>query len=77
MNTQDLDKFNWETEHVTAKNQMIHTFENGVTVIFNRNFGLVIVDKNGEPINSFEASEMLVDEWLRFLINTAKQAESC
>ena len=65
----------WETHFDELKNQMIHTFQNGIVVNFNRNFGIATVAKDGEPINSFDASEMTTDEWHRFLINTGKQAE--
>ena len=67
---------NWETYFDERKNEMIHKFENGISVNFNRNFGLVTVAKDGEPINSFDASEMMVDEWMQFLINTSKQASA-
>ena len=66
----------WDTNFDKVKNEMIHTFPNGIVVIFNRNFGLDTVAKDGDVINSFNASEMSTDEWYDFLVNTLKQAKA-
>lgn len=67
----------WDTNFDEVKNLMIHTFPAGIVVIFNRNFGMATVAKDGKPINRFDASEMLINEWYNFLINTLEQAKSC
>ena len=76
MTTHELGLLNWETHHDEVRNLMIHKFKNGVEVIFNRHFGTITVVKDGEPVETFDASEMLNDEYNEFLINTAKQAEA-
>ncbi len=70
--------YNWDTEFNTAENQMIHTFENGVSVITDFNFNTVYVFRHNEKIaeHSLESTPM-AEDYAKFLVNTSKQAASC
>jgi hypothetical protein len=69
--------YNWNTTFDTARRQMAHTFENGVGVITDFNFGITSVYMNGEKINAFSTESLdSIEAYTLFLQNTAIQAEA-
>lgn len=69
--------YNWTTTHNTAKEQMTHTFENGVQVMVDYRLGMVYVSIHGDKTNTIPLEDVQdVEDYTKFLVNTAKQAEA-
>ena len=69
---------NWTENYNQSKDQITYTFDNGVEVITDRRLRLVTVCSHGDKINTYGLDDFSdTDEYLDFLINTAKHAELC
>lgn len=67
------ENYNWQTEFITASNQMIHTFSSRVKVVTNLNDGTVKVLKDGSVIRSLEGR--FVSDYEKLLLEVAGDAK--
>ena len=66
----------WTTEFITHLNQQIHTFENGVSVIVDRNFNTISKYHNDKRIEVLEIEKLSdTTEFLNYLEQTAIQSK--
>lgn len=70
-------KYNWNTTFITDNRQMLHEFDNSVTVLTDFRFGTTAIYRDGEKINHFPTEELAgIEAYTLFLENTARQAEA-
>jgi hypothetical protein len=71
-----MEKYNWTTEHDTVKNVIKHTFPGDrITVEVAMNQGMAYTKRDGELFRSWDINTISVNQYLRFLLQTAKEAE--
>jgi hypothetical protein len=73
----ETEKFNWETMFETAAGTMTHVFSDRVKVIVDFKFETVALFRDEDTIAKFSFTEkkLNIDDYERFLIETAKDAE--
>lgn len=62
----------YNTDHNTAENHIIHTFDNGIVVLVDMNFNIAHVSFNGKKTGSFSVEDISLKEYHSILLNYGK-----
>lgn len=71
---QEEDIYDWETWHETANGIMGHKFSERVEIRSNMQTGLIRIFKDGDEVSRIDGTGMLLGEYERLLVRTAKEA---
>ena len=68
------EEYYWKTVYETAHDIMCHKFNERVDVRTDLSSGLIRIFKDDTEINRIDGSQMLMNEYERLLVRTAKEA---
>lgn len=69
-----MERLQWTTTHNTTERTMTHTFESGrIMVLTDWNSGKIYVQKDGKPLDCYEASDFSTEEYAKILANLARE----
>lgn len=71
---QKQDRYNWDTWYDTENGIMCHKFSERVDIRSNIKTGLIRIFKDDTEVNCIDGAGMLLEEYERLLVRTAKEA---